>query len=56
MDYDDLLVYLEILLRENTGIREKLSEFYEYLMIDEFQDTNKLQAKIAYLLAGSIRI
>ena len=53
MDYDDLLVYLEILLRENTGIREKLSEFYEYLMIDEFQDTNKLQAKIAYLLAGS---
>ena len=53
MDYDDLLVYLEILLRENEEIRKKLSGFYKYIMIDEFQDTNKLQAKIAYLLADT---
>jgi len=52
MDYDDLLVYLEQLLRENEEIRKKLSNFYKYIMIDEFQDTNKLQAKIAYGLAS----
>jgi len=52
MDYDDLLVYLEQLLGQNEGIREKLSGFYRYIMIDEFQDTNKLQAKIACHLAG----
>ena len=52
MDYDDLLVYLEQLLGQNEGIREKLSGFYRYIMIDEFQDTNKLQAKIAYHLAS----
>ena len=52
MDYDDLMVYLEQLLRENEAIRKKLSSFYRYIMIDEFQDTNKLQAKIAYALAS----
>lgn len=52
MDYDDLMVCLEQLLRENEEIRKKLSGFYRYIMIDEFQDTNKLQAKIAYSLAG----
>jgi len=50
--YDDLLVYLEKLLSENDEIRKKLSVFYRYIMIDEFQDTNKLQAKIAYHLSS----
>lgn len=53
MDYDDLLVYLEKLLSSNEEIRGKLSNFYRYIMIDEFQDTNKLQARIAYSLASN---
>ena len=53
MDYDDLLVYLEKLLSSNDEIRGKLSNFYRYIMIDEFQDTNKLQARIAYYLASN---
>ncbi len=53
MDYDDLLIYLEKLLAEHDEIRDKLSNFYKYIMIDEYQDTNKLQAKIAYKLASS---
>jgi DNA helicase II / ATP-dependent DNA helicase PcrA len=53
MDYDDLLLYLEKMLRENEEIRKKVSSFYRYIMVDEFQDTNKLQAEIAYLLASS---
>ena len=52
MDYDDLLIYLKILLEENNLVRTKLSNFYKYIMIDEYQDTNKLQANIARLLAS----
>lgn len=55
MDYDDLLVYLDKLLSSNDEIRDKLSNFYRYIMIDEFQDTNKLQARIAYSLASNHR-
>lgn len=52
MDYDDLLVYLKKLLDENDEVRRKLSSYYRYIMIDEYQDTNKLQAEIARLLAS----
>ena len=52
MDYDDLLLYFEQLLRENEEIRKRISSFYKFIMIDEYQDTNKIQAKLAYLLAS----
>ncbi|PJZ69461.1 ATP-dependent DNA helicase [Leptospira perolatii] len=52
LDYDDLLVYVRDLLVQHEGVRKKLSEYYRYIMIDEFQDTNKLQAHIACLLAS----
>ncbi|MBM3707459.1 MAG: ATP-dependent helicase [Actinobacteria bacterium] len=55
MDYDDLLIYIEMLLRENKEIKVKVSSYYNYIMIDEFQDTNKLQSKIAYLLASQYK-
>ena len=53
LDYDDLLVYLKELLRSNNEIREKLSRKYRYVMVDEYQDTNKLQADILYLLLST---
>lgn len=49
IDYDDMLLYLKILL-EDEKIRHGLSEKYRYIMVDEFQDTNKLQGEIVYLL------
>lgn len=52
MDYDDLLVNLRNLLKENEAVREKVSGNYRYIMVDEFQDTNKLQSEIALLLAS----
>ncbi len=55
MDYDDLLIHLRDLLAQNTRIREDLSETYRYIMVDEFQDTNKLQAHIVSLLAAAHR-
>ncbi|MFH1479273.1 MAG: ATP-dependent helicase [Candidatus Omnitrophota bacterium] len=50
LDYDDLLVYLKSLLSKNHDIRSKLSKKYKYIMVDEYQDTNKLQADILRLL------
>lgn len=50
LDYDDLLTYLKLLL-DNDDVREKLSARYRYIMVDEFQDTNGVQAEIVRLLA-----
>lgn len=52
MDYDDLLVFLKRLLEDHNEIRLKLSNRYKYIMVDEYQDTNKVQAEIVRLLAS----
>jgi len=51
-DFDDLLVYLLQLLKAHPDIRDRISSAYRYLMVDEYQDTNKIQAEILYLLTG----
>ncbi|MBN1913855.1 MAG: ATP-dependent helicase [Candidatus Omnitrophica bacterium] len=51
LDYDDLLVYLKDLLEKHEDVRAALSGKYKYIMVDEYQDTNKLQAYIVCLLA-----
>lgn len=53
MDYDDLLLKLHELLDQHTDIRQELSEKHQFIMVDEFQDTNYLQADIAHLLAST---
>jgi DNA helicase II / ATP-dependent DNA helicase PcrA len=53
LDYDDLLVELKLLLTCNNELCLRLSHEYQYIMIDEFQDTNHLQAEISRLLATS---
>jgi DNA helicase II / ATP-dependent DNA helicase PcrA len=50
VDYDDLLVYLKAVLEDDV-IRESLSSRYRYIMVDEFQDTNGVQADIVRLLS-----
>ncbi len=52
LDYDDLLLYLKLLLQSNEGVRKKLSNQYKYILVDEYQDTNKIQAEIIELLAS----
>lgn len=52
MDYDDLLVNMVKLLEENPKIRQKISNTYRFVMIDEFQDTNHIQALYASLIAS----
>lgn len=50
MDYDDLLVSMSMLLEGYTDIRERLAGQHRYIMVDEYQDTNKLQHEIIRLL------
>ncbi len=52
LDYDDLLLYLKLLLENNEDVRKNLSNTYKYIMVDEYQDTNTLQADIIRLLAS----
>jgi len=51
-DFDDLLIYLLQLLKDHPEIRNRISSTYRYVMVDEYQDTNKIQAEILYLLTG----
>jgi DNA helicase II / ATP-dependent DNA helicase PcrA len=51
MDYDDLLTNLIRLFKEREDIRLSLSTKYKYIMVDEYQDTNRIQAEIIKLLA-----
>lgn len=50
MDYDDLLVHLRTLLRDHERVRLTLADRYKYIMVDEYQDTNRVQAEIIWLL------
>ena len=55
LDYDDLLDKLVELLQQNEIVRKRLSDAYRYIMIDEYQDTNEVQAEIVRLLASNHR-
>ncbi len=50
MDFDDLLINLALLLNI-PAIQEKFSNQFKYILVDEYQDTNKLQANIIDKLA-----
>jgi DNA helicase-2/ATP-dependent DNA helicase PcrA len=54
-DFDDLLVYLQQLLKRQPDIRNRISSSFQYIMVDEYQDTNKMQADILYHLTGANR-
>ena len=53
MDYDDLLVNLKRVLTENEQVREEVSQRFQYIMVDEYQDTNAIQAEIVRLMAST---
>jgi ATP-dependent helicase/nuclease subunit A len=53
VSYHDLLVHARDLLRSDAGVRTALARRFQYLLIDEFQDTDPLQIEIAALLAAA---
>jgi DNA helicase II / ATP-dependent DNA helicase PcrA len=52
LDFDDLLLRSVELLREHGDVRAYWSDRFQYLMVDEFQDTNAAQEELVRLLAG----
>lgn len=52
LDFDDLLLRAVTFLTWNTEARERYQERWPYMHIDEYQDTNRIQAELAKLLVG----
>jgi DNA helicase II / ATP-dependent DNA helicase PcrA len=53
LDFDDLLLRAVELLQQNAPVRAAWSSRFQYLMVDEFQDTNAAQEELVRLLAGT---
>ncbi|MEG0334138.1 MAG: UvrD-helicase domain-containing protein [Akkermansia sp.] len=52
VDFDDLLIFAEKILRENKDVREAWRSRFRYITVDEFQDTNSLQMSLLKQLVG----
>lgn len=52
MDFDDILFYMNELLRDHPDVRRHYQEFFRYILVDEYQDTNFAQHLIVSQLTG----
>ncbi len=52
MDFDDLLVKWHQLLTHHDTVRELLQKRFQFILVDEYQDTNKVQGEIVDILAA----
>ena len=52
MDFDDLLALWLRLLRDHADVREQYQRRFQFILVDEYQDTNKLQSDLIDLLAA----
>lgn len=55
MDYDDLLLNWLLLVRRHPEVRRGLASRFRHILVDEYQDTNRLQADIVDTMVGSER-
>ena len=53
VDFDDLLLHVAVMLRDNPELRHDLDQRYKYIMVDEYQDTNLAQYAIVRALSLS---
>jgi ATP-dependent exoDNAse (exonuclease V) beta subunit len=51
LDFDDLLIYARRMLKEHPEVRRYFRGRYKFLLVDEFQDTDPLQAEIVFFLS-----
>ncbi len=54
MDYDDLLLNFKRLLAEHPGIRKSFGERFRHVLVDEYQDVNRLQADLVDLVVKDV--
>jgi DNA helicase-2/ATP-dependent DNA helicase PcrA len=55
LDYDDMLVHAHRLFKENDAVLKRYQQRWRYILVDEFQDTSKLQYEIIKALALKFR-
>lgn len=55
VDFDDLLLYAVQLLRDNPELRDQLDRRYAYMMVDEYQDTNRVQYQLIRMLNHTLQ-
>jgi DNA helicase-2/ATP-dependent DNA helicase PcrA len=55
MDYDDLLLNWLFLLRKHDDVRRQLAARFTHVLVDEYQDTNRLQADVVETMLGGER-
>ncbi len=52
LDFDNILLFTRDLLRNNEAVRQKYRALFQYILVDEYQDTNNLQEEITGLFLG----
>ncbi len=55
VDYDDLLLYARDLLDREPEVRDEIGRRYQHILVDEYQDTNRIQGDMVSLLGQSHR-
>ena len=55
VDFDDLLLHIAVMLRTHPEVRETLDNRFQYILVDEYQDTNLAQYAIARMLSVNYR-
>lgn len=53
LDFDDLLVHVQSLMRGHDLVRQAIGRRYRYILVDEFQDTDRIQSEILFSIAAT---
>ncbi len=53
VDYDDLLLFWALMLEASPDLRQRIGGMYDHILVDEYQDTNVLQARILRGMCGA---
>lgn len=54
LDFDDLLVHVRSLIRDHEEVRQAIGRRYRHILVDEFQDTDRIQSEILFSIAASL--
>ncbi len=52
LDFDDLIVHVQSLVRSHEDVRQAVGRRYRYILVDEFQDTDRIQSEILFSIAA----
>ncbi len=53
LDFDDLVVHVQSLVRSHEEVRQAVGRRYRYILVDEFQDTDRIQSEILFSIAAT---